>query len=145
MLANLLEGSLRRLNQPFEEQNMQRQQYQACIEACNECADSCDICAAACLQEQDVKSMARCIALDLDCAQLCRLAAGMMARSSEAASSICQACADLCDMCADECSKFPMQNCKDCADACRRCAAECRQMTAMAGAGRGAGAGAAAH
>lgn len=45
-----------------------QQQHQSCIEACNDCADACDMCAAACLQEQDVKAMARCIALDIDCA-----------------------------------------------------------------------------
>jgi hypothetical protein len=129
----------------FKEKIMQQQQFASCIEACNDCADACDICAAACLQEQDVKAMARCIALNVDCAQLCRVAAGVMARGSEAAGIVCQACADLCDMCAEECSKHPVQHCQDCAAACRRCAAECRQMGGMAGAGRGAGTGVAAH
>lgn len=46
------------------------QQYETCIEACNDCADACDMCAAACLQEEDVKMVTRCIALDVDCAQL---------------------------------------------------------------------------
>ncbi|MFL6675845.1 MAG: four-helix bundle copper-binding protein [Massilia sp.] len=127
-----------------EENIMQQQQYQSGIEACNDCADACDMCATACLQEQDVKAMARCIALDIDCAQLCRLGAGAMARGSEAAGIICQACAELCDICGDECSKHPMQHCQDCATACRRCAAECRQMSG-AGTGRGSGTGAAAH
>ena len=62
---------------------MAHQQFQSCIEACNDCADACDHCAAACLQEQDVKMMARCIALDVDCAQICRLAASFMARGSQ--------------------------------------------------------------
>jgi len=47
------------------------QQYQACIEACQDCAVSCDACANACLHEQDVQMMARCIELDRDCAKLC--------------------------------------------------------------------------
>jgi hypothetical protein len=123
---------------------MQNQQYESCIEACNDCADACDTCAAACLKEDDVKMMARCIALDIDCAQLCRLAAAVMVRGGEAASSICQACADVCDMCADECIKHDAQHCKDCADACRRCAAECRNMGGMGG-GRPTGMGAGAH
>ncbi|UVW30057.1 four-helix bundle copper-binding protein [Massilia sp. H6] len=104
------------------------QQYEDCIEACNDCALACDVCASSCLQEDDVKAMARCIAMDIDCAQLCRLAAGMMARGSEAAELVCEACASLCDMCADECGKHQMQHCQDCAAACRKCAAACRQM-----------------
>lgn len=123
---------------------MQNQQFQSCIEACNNCANACDMCAAACLQEQDVKRMARCIALDVDCAELCRVAAGMMSRGSESASAICQACADLCDMCGEECGKHPMQHCQACAAACRRCADECRRMGGVGSSGRGAQTGTAA-
>lgn len=103
-------------------------QYASCIEACNACADACDMCAAACLREPDPKKMARCIALDIDCAQICRVAAGFMARGSEAAGVLCQTCADICDMCGDECAKHQEQHCQDCAAACRRCADECRRM-----------------
>jgi hypothetical protein len=110
---------------------MQRQQFASCIDACNDCAGACDRCAAACLQEPDPKTMARCIALDIDCAQLCRVAAGFMARGSEASDALCQACADLCDICAGECGKHPMQHCQECAAACSRCAAECRKMSGM--------------
>lgn len=49
---------------------MAHQMNQTCIDACNACAVACDHCAAACLQEADVKSMARCIALDMDCAAI---------------------------------------------------------------------------
>lgn len=108
---------------------MENQQFASCIEACNACADACDMCTAACLGEQDVKMMARCIALDIDCAQLCRLAAAVMARGGEAARKICGACAAVCEMCAQECGKHPAQHCQDCAAACRRCAQECRQMS----------------
>ena len=110
---------------------MDRQQSGTCIGACNECADACDFCAAVCLQEPEPKTMARCIALDIDCAQLCRVAAGFMARGSAAAVDLCQACADVCDMCAGECGRHPMQHCQECAAACRRCAAECRRMGGM--------------
>ena len=116
---------------------MEDQGFTSCLDACNDCANACDICAAACLQEDDPKMMARCIALDIDCAQLCRVAAGFMARGSAAATALCQACAAVCDMCADKCGKHQMQHCQECAAACRRCADECRRM------GQGAGAGAA--
>ncbi len=126
---------------------MALQQFESCIEACNTCADACDFCAASCLGEPDLKMMARCIALDMDCAQLCRLAASYMARSSEFVDTICQVCADICDACAEECARHQMDHCQACADACRRCADECRRMASAARQQRGssAGAGATAH
>lgn len=114
---------------------MSHEQFRSCIEACDQCALACDHCAAACLAEKDPKPMARCVALDMDCAAICRLASGYMARGSELASTICQACAEVCEACAAECSKHPMEHCKHCADACRRCADECRRMARDAGPG----------
>lgn len=104
-------------------------QFQSCIDACYACASACDACASACLREDDVKMMAGCIALDIDCAEICRLAAGYMARGSGQAGSICQACAQVCEACADECARHQAQHCRDCADTCRRCAQECRNMS----------------
>ncbi|GAA5012726.1 hypothetical protein GCM10025794_00930 [Massilia kyonggiensis] len=109
-----------------------QQQYQSCIDACNACADACDMCSTACLKEDDVKMMARCIALDMDCAQICRLAAAFMARGSDFAGALCQLCAQVCQACGDECAKHQAQHCQDCAAACRRCAEECRRMGAGA-------------
>lgn len=107
---------------------MAHEQFTTCIEACNECATACDQCAAACRLESDPKSMARCIALDIDCAEICRLASGFMARGSEFASAICAVCAEVCDACGAECGKHGMEHCKKCAQACRRCAEECRRI-----------------
>ncbi|MCW5659999.1 MAG: four-helix bundle copper-binding protein [Burkholderiaceae bacterium] len=112
------------------------QQYQSCVDACNQCADACNHCATACLQEPDVKMMGRCIALDIDCAGICRLAAAYMASGSENAQSICGLCAEVCEMCGQECAKHQPDHCKQCADACRRCADECRRMAQKAGATR---------
>jgi hypothetical protein len=109
---------------------MAHQVNQACVDACNQCADACDHCAAACLQEQDVKALARCIALDLDCAAVCRLAAGYMARGSAFTTALCRLCAEVCQACGDECARHPQDHCRRCAEACRRCAAECRRMAA---------------
>ena len=106
------------------------QSYQTCIEACDRCADACDHCAASCLQEQDVKRMARCIELDMDCAAICRLASGYMARGSDFARQVCRVCAEVCQACGDECAKHPMEHCRQCAEACRRCAQECTRMAA---------------
>ncbi len=45
---------------------MKLDHFQSCIDACNACAMACENCAASCLREEDVKMMARCIALDMD-------------------------------------------------------------------------------
>lgn len=119
---------------------MAHPQYASCIEACTECALACHHCSTACLQEPDVKMMARCIALDLDCAAICELAAGAMARGSEHVPGLCAVCAEICESCGDECARHPMEHCQQCARACRRCADECRRMArqpAAPGAGTG--------
>lgn len=105
--------------------------YRSCIAACNACADACDHCARACLSEADVAPLARCIGLDIDCAAVCRVAAGAMARDSECSRALCRACAEVCQACGDECARHTaMDHCRACADACRRCAEECRRMAA---------------
>jgi hypothetical protein len=125
---------------------MAHEQYHDCIEACNQCADACDHCATACLKEQDIAALARCVQLDIDCAQICRLAAGVMARGGELAPQVCQLCADVCEACGEECARHQMDHCQACADACRRCAQACRQMAGVAGkAGRSRAAQPGAH
>ena len=112
---------------------MPHAQYETCIQACNACAAACDHCAASCLREPEPKAMARCIALDIDCAQICRLASSYMSRTSELSAVICAACAEICDTCAAECEKHDMAHCRECAEACRRCADECRRMAQKPG------------
>jgi hypothetical protein len=108
---------------------MPHSEFKSCIDACNDCALACEHCASACLTESDVKAMARCIALDTDCAAICHLAAAYMGRGSELAQSICQSCAEVCERCGEECAKHPMDHCQACAEACRRCADACRAMS----------------
>lgn len=128
-------GGERSLKAPFNaEHEMAHQSFQTCIDACNACADACDHCATACLAEPDVKMMAECIRLDMDCAAICRLAAGYIARDSKFAIELCELCADVCEACGTECAKHQAQHCQDCAQACRRCAEECRRMASKAGA-----------
>ena len=100
----------------------------ACIEVCNACAVACNHCAAACLQEPDVEMTVKCIALDIDCAQFCALAAAAMARDSAHAKAICILCADICQACGDECARHDMAHCQACAKACHACATSCRSM-----------------
>lgn len=110
---------------------MSHQQYSSCIDACNACASACDRCSIACLGEANPQHLARCIALDIDCAQACRLAAAVMARGSESADATCGFCAQLCDACAEECSKHAHEHCRMCAQACRSCADACRRMASQ--------------
>ena len=72
--------------------------------------------------------MARCIALDLECADICRLAASSIARGGEHMQVICALCADACRGCAAECSMHDMAHCQRCAEACKRCADACLAM-----------------
>ena len=110
------------------EKRMTYNDYTTCIDACNACADACDHCAASCLQEDNVQMMSDCIATDIDCAAICRLATGFMARGSRDAAKICQLCAEICERCGQECAKHEKDHCQKCAEACKRCAEECRKM-----------------
>lgn len=82
----------------------------------------------ACLSERDVAAMAECIRLDHDCAELCRLAVGLMSRGSRFSVEACRLCAEICDACAQECERHDFDHCRACAQACRKCADECRRM-----------------
>lgn len=114
-------------------------QFQSCIDACNMCAEACDHCAAQCLGEKDVQKMARCIGLDIDCAEICRVASAFMSRGSELAGAVCATCAEVCEACADECARHKAEHCRQCAEACRRCAEECRRMASAHRGGARAG------
>jgi hypothetical protein len=80
------------------------------------------------LQEEDVKMMAKCIQLDMECAAICYASAQLMSIGSSKSKDVCNICADICDACAAECSKHEIEHCKECAEACKQCAEECRAM-----------------
>lgn len=106
------------------------EKFQECIDLCYRCAVACDNCSVACLTEPDVEKMADCIRTDIDCAQICRFAAGAMARNSDFAEDICELCASVCRKCADICGMHNHDHCQACAKACRLCADECERMAA---------------
>ena len=108
---------------------MSHEKNQALINSLNNCATECGHCATACLDESDVKMMARCIKLDIDCADVCRLTASLLSRGSEHGHHLLKECAEICDACAEECEKHShMDHCRECAKVCRHCAEECRQV-----------------
>jgi hypothetical protein len=108
-----------------------------CIAAADECAQICTVCADACLSEGNVQSLADCIRLNLDCAEVCRVTATLMTRPSHrdapALRAQLEACIEICRACADECARHAdhHEHCRVCAEACRECAEACE---AMAGA-----------
>ena len=107
---------------------MSHESNRGLLDALYDCAAECNHCAIACLQEKDVKMLERCIRLDLDCAEICQVAAGYVARGSELANRLLELCAEVCNACADECEKHEhMEHCKRCADICRKCADACSQ------------------
>lgn len=109
---------------------MSNEQLQNCIEECLKCMVICNQCYKACLSEGHAGHMSRCIQLDRDCADICQLAASMMARGSEYAKQICELCASICEKCGNECKKHDMEHCQKCAEACFKCAEICRQLSA---------------
>lgn len=99
------------------------------VEACQK---TCNICFTACLKEEDMNMLARCIELDRECADMCGIVADMAYRESPIFPDLVAACAKICDMCAEECEKHEhMQHCLDCAAACRECAEACRNYLAQ--------------
>ena len=74
------------------------------------------------------QKMARCIALDRSCADICALAEREMLRNSPFVAAICGVCAIACEACGEECSRHDVDHCQACAAACRQCTEACDQM-----------------
>jgi hypothetical protein len=107
-----------------------------CIEACYDCAQTCTACADACLGEDDVQPLVRCIRLNLDCANVCATTGNVLSRQTAldtgVARAIVQACAEACRVCAEECERHAehMEHCAVCAESCRRCERACDEIVA---------------
>ena len=109
---------------------MAHKRYASCIQACSACAIACETCAAACLKEPDLQHMAICIACDIDCADICRLAERLMVRDSPLCDEFLRLCAVTCPASPEECSHHPHDHSQQCAQACQRCVVECEVLAA---------------
>ncbi len=104
------------------------------IERCLECHTVCSMCADACLAEENVAKLRRCIRLNLDCADVCAAAARVLSRSGAgditAVHALLEACAGACLASAAECHKHADAHghCGVCAAACEDCARACRDV-----------------
>ena len=108
---------------------MSHKKHQKTIQLLNDCVAECNHCTTACLDEQDVQMLSKCIKLNIDCAQICSLTTSLLVRGSEHGEHLMKECAEICDACAEECEKHShLEHCKKCAEACRACAEECSVM-----------------
>ena len=112
----------------------ERQAMAQCIDRCLECHQRCGACADACLSEEMVADLRRCIRLDLDCAAICAMTAEVLSRQTEPDPALLEAvlrvCATACEQCASECEGHAEMHdhCRICAEACRACAQACHEL-----------------
>lgn len=96
------------------------------------CAATCNTCADACLSEDDVRMLAKCIGLNADCADVCTTTARLAGRVGHHQHAVMrhqvEACQEICRLCAEECERHEHAHCKVCAESCRACEAMCGQM-----------------
>lgn len=105
-----------------------------CIQECYDCATACNICADACLGEDKLQMLVKCIRLNNDCADTCIATGRMLSRLNEPNWGLLrqqvQALATACRACGDECSQHAdeHEHCRICAESCRRCEESCNQL-----------------
>ena len=111
------------------------------IDAALECFQTCTACADACLSEQDVASMTRCIRDDLDCADVCATTVKVLSRHTGYDAALTraqlQACIQACRTCGDSCAEHAdhMPHCATCAESCRACERACQELLDAIGTG----------
>ena len=111
-----------------------------CIQECFACALTCTSCADACLAEEQIAELVRCIRLNLDCADVCDATGRVLTRQTSTeprlARSMLDACAQACHTCAEECERHAPhhEHCRVCAEACRRCEQACEELRSSFGA-----------
>jgi hypothetical protein len=99
------------------------------IDACHSCSVACEKCATACLFEDDVVDMRKCILLNRECSAMCLATARILAVGVERFQMLFRACEEMCVICARECGKYADRfQCKQAAEACRVCADMCRKL-----------------
>lgn len=109
-----------------------------CITECFSCGQTCQSCADACLAEDNVKDLIKCIRLNLDCADVCITTGSMLSRltsfSDELLRDQLKACETACEVCGSECGNHQHhEHCSICADSCRRCKEICQKMLSSMG------------
>jgi Domain of Unknown Function (DUF326) len=116
--------------------NLDRGKLATTIDALIACAQACTACADACLSEDMVAELTKCIRTNLDCADICATTANVLSRHTGYDANITrsqlEACATACKACGDECASHAKmhEHCRVCAEACRGCEQACRDLLA---------------
>lgn len=109
------------------------------IDALVACSQACTACADACLGEETVHELRKCIRTNLDCADICDTTARVLSRhtsyDANLTRALLQACAQACRSCGDECSAHAghHEHCRICAEACQACEQACTELLAAIG------------
>jgi hypothetical protein len=117
-----------------------------CIDACTECGQTCTACADACLSEQMVAELTRCIRDNLDCSDQCHTTAQVLSRhtgyDANLTHAVVAACRQACRTCGDSCEEHAEMHahCRTCAESCRRCERACDELLEAMKASSGSGA-----
>jgi len=114
--------------------NLDRTKLAAAIDALIACGEACTACADACLSEDMVAQLTKCIRTNLDCADICATTARVLSRhtgyDANLSRTLLEACATACRSCGDECASHAdmHRHCRICADACRAGEQSCRDL-----------------
>src|SRR5512133_2570232 len=113
--------------------NVDRQKLADCIHACFACGETCTACADACLSEDMVAELTKCIRTNLDCADICDATGRVLSRhtgyDANLTRAVLQTCARACQSCGNEGARHTqLQHCQVCAEACGDCEQACRQL-----------------
>lgn len=109
------------------------------IDVAIECAQACTACADACLGEEMVADLRKCIRSDLDCADVCETTGRVLSRhtgfDANVTRALLTACIAACVACGDECEQHAgmHEHCRVCAEACRACEAACGELLGALG------------
>ncbi len=116
--------------------NLDKELLARAIDEALACFQTCTACADACLSEEMVGELGKCIRTDLDCADLCEATVRVLSRHTGYDANITrgqlQACIAACKACGDECEQHAgmHEHCRVCAQACRACEQACRALLA---------------
>ncbi len=114
--------------------NVDRQLLAHVIDTVVACGQACTACADACLSEEMLADLRKCIRTNLDCADVCATTARVLSRHTGYDANITRAqldaCVTACRSCGDECERHAgmHEHCRVCAEACRECEEACAEL-----------------
>ncbi|MEU4362226.1 four-helix bundle copper-binding protein [Promicromonospora sp. NPDC023987] len=114
--------------------NLDRALLASAIESIVECSQACTACADACLSEEMVADLRKCVRTNMDCADVCDATARVLSRhtgyDANISRALLEACIAACKACGDECEQHASmhEHCRVCGEACRACDTACREL-----------------